>query len=445
MMAIEFPCECGRTLRATEASVGRRGRCPTCGAVFTVPTLDVESPVEEPLAFAVGNSADDGAEGGAGIPLAAKAPMGHRSRSVFMQGPRAAVADVMPKARPEPMSLPSTGSKSRGYLYLVLLVVLLPLAWSTVHGKDNEFNDNLKLTMEHHPELREKLLELIQSEEATEEEIFAAIPADKLDGALLAKHTYAHWVFAGVSGAAFIGMVLALFPWGHAKAHTLVLIGVFTGTAGIILLLGLQWLAFRMPLFNGRGWITLLLDLVWLIGQSYKMALGDHGFVLSFLGFTAGVGFCEEACKALPLLVRARRGISSWRTAMLWGLLSGVGFGVSEGITYSSDYYNGISGPPIYLVRFISCVGLHAIWSAAVGITIYRKQEVFEGGMHPLLWIVRTLQVVIVPMILHGLYDTLLKQKFEPYALLVALVSFGWLAFQIEWAKRSFDKDAAPA
>jgi len=38
---------------------------------------------------------------------------------------------------------------------------------------------------------------------------------------------------------------------------------------------------------------------------------------------------------------------------------------------------------------------------------------------------------VAVPMILHGLYDTLLKREMNGIALLVALASFGYLAFQV--------------
>jgi RsiW-degrading membrane proteinase PrsW (M82 family) len=197
-----------------------------------------------------------------------------------------------------------------------------------------------------------------------------------------------------------------------------------------------------MPLFRG-GKIALLLDLIWLIGQSYRMALGDHGFVLSFLGFTAGVGFCEEVCKAMPLILKGRSsGYASWRQAMLWGLISGVGFGVSEGITYCSDYYNGVSGPGIYAVRFISCVGLHAIWAGAVGITLYRRQGFLNDASNAFDWIFRLMAIVIVPMVLHGAYDTLLKQHYDVYALGVALVSFGWFAFQIELAKRQYDEPA---
>jgi RsiW-degrading membrane proteinase PrsW (M82 family) len=235
-------------------------------------------------------------------------------------------------------------------------------------------------------------------------------------------------------------LVLLLFPPGHTRVWQLLTVGTFTGTAGIILLLAFQWLAFHMPLFRGGSAVTLVLDLIWLIGQSYAMALGDHGFVVSALGFTAGVGFCEEACKALPLLFKARTsGFANWRSALLWGLISGVGFGVSEGVTYSHDYYNGILGGQIYAVRFVSCVGLHAIWAAAVGIAVYRRQDTFRRIRAGSDWLVQTLAVVIVPMVLHGMYDTLLKQQYDAAALGVALASFGWLTFQIEMAKRRLD------
>ena len=59
---------------------------------------------------------------------------------------------------------------------------------------------------------------------------------------------------------------------------------------------------------------------------------------MSFLGFTAGVGFCEEVCKAIPLLVYYREpNKQTWRGAFLWGLASGVGFGVAEGIMTSRN------------------------------------------------------------------------------------------------------------
>ncbi len=47
----------------------------------------------------------------------------------------------------------------------------------------------------------------------------------------------------------------------------------------------------------------------------------------------------------------------------------------------------------------------------------------------------------LVPMILHGLYDTLLKKDLEVWALVVGAASFAWFALQVEMA-RSSDADA---
>jgi hypothetical protein len=47
------------------------------------------------------------------------------------------------------------------------------------------------------------------------------------------------------------------------------------------------------------------------------------------------------------------------------------------------------------------------------------------------------LQILAVPMILHGLYDTLLKKGLEPWALVVGLATFVWFAIQVETARSS--------
>ncbi len=428
-MAIEFRCGCGRALTAPESAAGRRGRCPGCGAIFAVPAAALPVPVLE-------------LDGGYALAEeASPSPPVRRSRSIYAPPPspgRVAAVPVVPIPAGPP--LPA----SRPYHYLVLLLALLPLAWATVHPADHHTTvDRIRDTLAAHPEARSRYDDLPES--ADERAVMAVLPADRCDGALLPYDTWDHWAMAAATAAGYFGLILLLFPPGHSKLWHLVAVGTFTGTAGIVLLLAFQWLAFHMPLFRGSGVITLVLDGIWLIGQSYRMALGDHGVVLSALGFTAGVGFCEETCKALPLLFKTRTsGFVSWRSALLWGLVSGVGFGVSEGITYSSDYYNGVLGGQIYVVRFVSCVALHGIWAAATGIAIYRHRASFAGRLSGADWLGQVLRVIVVPMCLHGLYDTLLKQQYDGAALGVALASFGWLAVQIELAKRRLD-GATPA
>jgi RsiW-degrading membrane proteinase PrsW (M82 family) len=183
----------------------------------------------------------------------------------------------------------------------------------------------------------------------------------------------------------------------------------------------------------GRSILVIFFWIAKLIGLSYQAALDpENGFWVSFLGFTAGVGLLEEVCKALPVLWRYRRQADdNWRGAFLWGLASGAGFGIAEGVMYSANYYNGVFGSGIYLVRFVSCVALHALWTGSVAIAIQQRQGLIQGAERWHDFIAPTLVYVAVPMVLHGLYDTLLKKDMAGCALVVALASFGYLAFQV--------------
>ncbi|MES2792181.1 MAG: PrsW family glutamic-type intramembrane protease [Planctomycetota bacterium] len=221
-----------------------------------------------------------------------------------------------------------------------------------------------------------------------------------------------------------------MFPGSGKRTRRLLLTGLFTGTIGIFLLLTFQLLAalprgFRI---GGRGLGIVIFLVLHLIGYSYRCASDpDIGFWGSFFGFTVGVGLCEELCKALPIwyyLVNARK--TGWRGACLVGLASGIGFGVSEGIMYSGDMYNGIYGIQIYLVRFLSCVSLHAMWSGSVALMMYKNQDFLdvEGIVGFIVGIGYYLGAV---MILHGLYDTLLKHELPYVALLIGFGSYFWL------------------
>ena len=204
--------------------------------------------------------------------------------------------------------------------------------------------------------------------------------------------------------------------------------------------------------------MTLLFYVLKFIGFSYRSALDpENGILLSFVGFTCGVGFCEEAAKAIPLLWAYRKGKRlDWRGSVICGLASGVGFGVAEGVQYASDYYNGVSPFSTYVMRFVSCVALHAVWSGSVGITIFKYRRAVSKAINAIMYgdikeqdfdweeiVWPTVQVLGVAIVLHGLYDTLLTQQMILPALVVALVSFAWLGFQIE-SFREEDAQAPP-
>ena len=44
-MAIKVTCSCGRVLNVKDELAGKKGRCPSCGNVLQVPTLE-EAAVE---------------------------------------------------------------------------------------------------------------------------------------------------------------------------------------------------------------------------------------------------------------------------------------------------------------------------------------------------------------------------------------------------------------
>jgi RsiW-degrading membrane proteinase PrsW (M82 family) len=270
-------------------------------------------------------------------------------------------------------------------------------------------------------------------EVASLDDILALLPGERLSGAFLARSSIAHWFMAALATILYMAFFMFLATDGSAKPLEVLAVGMFTATIGVGFLLAVQFLAtaFEGSIVIGFNIVTLVFYLLKLIGLSYSAAANpENGFFISFVGFTLGVGLCEECVKAFPLFwFRDTLRGSAWRGLFIWGLASGAGFGIAEGIIYSSAYYNGISGPGIYLVRFLSCVALHAIWSGSVAVFLYERRDSFDHCDDWYEWIVPSLIVIAVPAVLHGLYDTCLKKDFNGSALLVALASFAYLAF----------------
>jgi RsiW-degrading membrane proteinase PrsW (M82 family) len=199
------------------------------------------------------------------------------------------------------------------------------------------------------------------------------------------------------------------------RPAVLVGVGLFTATAGVVVMLAVQQM-----LAPACGAV---LD-------------GDGDFGLSLCGYVLGVGLIEEVVKALPLLWRTKRhGPPGWRTACVWGLAAGVGFGLAEGVVHAERAYNGLATADAYLVRFVSCVALHAVWSASVGLSVAAAGPTLEDKRDPLVYVAAVLPVLAGPALLHGLYDVLLQYQFHAAALGVALASFGSLAWRIERAR----------
>lgn len=421
-MPIAVSCECGWKFRARDELAGRVVKCPKCASALTIPSQT----------YAVVDDAPPPAN-------RAAAPTSVSSTGASTVGPS-----------PEyQYRTPSDRRPIRDWLYLAFALTLVPLLWSTFHLPQHEsIEDRLRQTIVAHPESRDRIVQLVQQDNVTRDELFSALPNHRFEGALLGYGSKVHWLFALIGAGVFFGLALLMLPAATTKPLHVFYTGLFTGTAGVLLLLAVQLIASSM-----RGHVIIprsIVGLIFLVLKGIQLsydAANDPGsnFFLSALGFTFGVGLCEELCKALPLLWHYRRRAQlDWRGACLWGFLSGVGFGVSEAIMYSADHYNGFAAGQTYLVRFISCVGLHGIWAAAAGIFIYKHQNLIQTANTWYNILINAAALVSVPMVLHGFYDTMLKKEMNTAALCVAVISFAWLVFQVEQARRREPAEAVP-
>jgi RsiW-degrading membrane proteinase PrsW (M82 family) len=381
---IAAPCVCGKLLRVPSDLIGQTVQCPLCRRMVVVPDPAVRPALPEAMA-------------------------------------------AQPPARPSP----------RDYLYWALLPALLPLVLILLAPEPRPFKDRLEQALKTHSEVRQQLHQRYFKRLPTDpslEEFLAVVPLDdvikalpdaKLDGdAFLPRTTRRHWLYAGAAALAFFCLGVVVFVRKGSQAWSMLLVGVFTGTLGVALLLGVQ------QIFG----ISAILD------ETLLHPDADLGYRL--LGFIFGVGLFEELFKALPLFWYVRyRGKLDWRTACMWGMASGAGFGISEGIMYSAVFYNGVESADAYVLRFASCVTLHAVWTASVGISLARARSAIRGGLDTVIeggipfweWIWPVISVLAVAMTLHGLYDGLLSAShLQVWALLIALLSFAWLGWQIE-------------
>ena len=431
---------CARGLKVPAAFAGQQIPCPACKTPFRVAPLPSHATPSQP-------SSESGvALGVLGDPLSELAlslsgttapardiwdeldqPVEHGERR---PGPGSPTPRRTPAVANSPAPARALGRRSRRprFLYVAFVLTLVPLAVQMTTSRE-DVPRRLAQMIENDPAFAAKYAELAaqSGENFDEDALFRAMPGGRILGAHLAHDTWVHWIYALAAAALFIVAIMTLFDPGGASLGKLLAALAITASVGIAILLLFQFMAaFSQGVWvRGRGLLVLLFYIVKFIGFSYESALDPrNGFALSFLGFTFGVGLCEELTKLIPAVGLMKSGRGDWRGACALGLASGAGFGVAEGIMYSASYYNGAWGGDVYLTRFVSCVGLHAVWaaSAAVLAAPIRDKSIDGSDM-----IVAALKAIAVPAVLHGLYDTLLKRDMELWALVVAAASFAWL------------------
>ena len=469
-MPISVICPtCEKPLKAPDRLAGRQAICPQCKARVQIPAAE-----DDAADFLLSENAAPSVS--PGPPPLPERPQSKTTPTPAPIRPRPAAVQSFKKdnlATLPPLRMQETPTWLR-HLHWLLVLALIPLAVILlVDRTGNDFVSRLLDGLENaEPDVKDKFNRLLPSEDngaqgkggnkkttrpvqkkeeaaPSIDQMIGVFPGNRLPNAFLARDSLLHWGFALVAAVLFLAFLLFLAIDGSAQMGHMLGVALFTATVGIFFLFVVQWLAewSQRYYMTGASIVTLLFYIVKFIGFSYQAALDpDHGFLSSFFGYTFGVGLCEEVVKALPLFWYYRQpNGQSWRGAFLWGLACGAGFGIAEGIMYSSRFYNGISGLEDYVVRFISCVALHALWTGSVGITLHQRQEMFQKENAWYEYIPIVILIVGVPMVLHGLYDTLLKKDMNAGALVVALLSFAFLAFQISRLRGADDDEAKDA
>lgn len=165
-----------------------------------------------------------------------------------------------------------------------------------------------------------------------------------------------------------------------------------------------------MGCFFGTGFIsvTILLVLYSIPPLSLVPRLLQVENLLVQMGaFVFGVGLMEEGCKMLALFyVLFRLGPQPPQTMLFYGLMSGLGFGIYEGVGYQlgrNIMFSQGSGEYYYLlnlIRLTSLPFLHAMWTGIAGYFIGFASQ-YPERRHG-LWVV----AIGMPAVLHGLYNT---------------------------------------
>jgi tetratricopeptide (TPR) repeat protein len=349
------------------------------------------------------------------------------------------------------------GRKAFKVSFLLMLFLTLVPMLAILDKKDDWQQRFIETIKENQKKIRiSQLPDNLSSLDEVIDYVIYQLPDHKIKGAALPRDTNAHFIIALVSWSCWMVFLIIVFSSSSNGEIRAILSSLFTAILGILILLAIQWLALKiykseiwkaLGMSEGDSWKALRIAgkcekgvlcaflriflFLYSIGFSYYSALDpDSGFIESFIGFTFGVGLCEELVKLIPVVWLMKKAskkgeILHLSGILLVGLASGVGFGVAEGIMYSAQFYNGIHGWDVYWVRFVTCVALHSTWTGIVALILWpfhvdeatkNEEEQPDTGFYMFI-------LVIFSAILHGLYDTLLKKGEDFLAFVVAITT----------------------
>lgn len=212
-----------------------------------------------------------------------------------------------------------------------------------------------------------------------------------------------------------------LFPTPGVRVSTSLLCFFATGILSISVLL----IAYALP------------PLAWLVQD-----IGSRSPVNRAVAYIFAVGLPEELCKALALFALLKRADPlSVQLMVFYGLMSGLGFGIYEGVDYQMgrNFRYASGGAEYYLlnlVRVTTLPFLHAMWTGLAGYFIG------FAGLYPR----RKRRLIFIgiglPTLLHGLYNTFNQTMIGlGFALLTVLALNLYLARSVEFEEALIEKN----
>jgi len=162
--------------------------------------------------------------------------------------------------------------------------------------------------------------------------------------------------------------------------------------------------------FSSQIIVFILWDILslpaWPIINFFYSLLDNDFWMLRLIGFIFGVGLFEELVKAIPLFIILKRAKEPYipQTMLFYGLMSGIAFGVFEGVQYQMtvnvelDYNSAFF---MNIARLTSLPFLHAVWTGIAGYFIA------FSNLYPKYRISLLFIAIFIPALIHGIYDTL--------------------------------------
>ncbi|NCC60411.1 MAG: PrsW family intramembrane metalloprotease [Verrucomicrobiae bacterium] len=157
---------------------------------------------------------------------------------------------------------------------------------------------------------------------------------------------------------------------------------------------------------TGLGSILVLTCLQIMPPWTWLYALSKSKYILPrFIGMFFSVGLNEEICKAAILfwIVRRPGKLLMPQTVVFYGLISGLGFGIYEGVTYQMTVNRAAGVDVAYFLNIARLTSLPFFHAILTGIAGY---YISYAALYPNKRYSLTLLAICVPALLHTVYNT---------------------------------------